>query len=64
MTSSINIYAGQTALKKIQSEGFQQQHFNVMAGASGGPKWFTFMQAIRRKRHSNYVNNFICRGMK
>jgi hypothetical protein len=41
MTSSINIYAGQTALKKLQADGFKQQHFNVMAGASGGPKWFT-----------------------
>jgi hypothetical protein len=41
MTSSINIYAGPTALKKLKTEGFQQQHFNVMAGASGGPKWFT-----------------------
>lgn len=41
MTLSINIYAGSTARKKIQAEGFQQQHFSVMAGASGGPKWFT-----------------------
>jgi len=41
MISSINIYAGPTALKKLQTEGFKQAHFNVMAGASGGPKWFT-----------------------
>jgi len=41
MNSSISIYAGPTALKKIKTDGFQQQHFNVMAGASGGPKWFT-----------------------
>ncbi|MGX5175273.1 patatin-like phospholipase family protein [Aliikangiella sp. IMCC44653] len=41
MTSSISIYAGANALQKIQSEGLHQQLFNVMAGASGGPKWFT-----------------------
>jgi len=41
MASSINVYAGPTALKKIRSEGIRQQHFDVIAGASGGPKWFT-----------------------
>jgi len=41
MSSSISVYAGSTALKKIRAEGFHQQHFNAMAGASGGPKWFT-----------------------
>ncbi len=41
MTSSINVYAGPTALKKIQSDGMKPEFFNVMAGASGGPKWFT-----------------------
>lgn len=41
MSQSIQIYAGKTALEKIRSSGFKQQHFEVMAGASGGPKWFT-----------------------
>lgn len=41
MTQSIHIYAGKTALKKIREQGFQQHLFDGMAGASGGPKWFT-----------------------
>ncbi|MCW8877304.1 MAG: hypothetical protein OQK51_09600 [Kangiellaceae bacterium] len=39
--SSIEIYAGQTALNKIRQNGFKAEQFEVMAGASGGPKWFT-----------------------
>lgn len=39
--SSIDIYAGQTALDKIKQDGFKADHFDAMAGASGGPKWFT-----------------------
>jgi len=41
MSSSIEIYAGQTARKKILEQGFDSALFDVMAGASGGPKWFT-----------------------
>ncbi|MDO6445786.1 patatin-like phospholipase family protein [Colwellia sp. 1_MG-2023] len=37
----IEIYAGKTALKTIQEQGFSQQLFTSMLGASGGPKWFT-----------------------
>jgi len=37
----LNIYAGKTALKKIQQEGFSPHLFTNMLGASGGPKWFT-----------------------
>ena len=39
--ASISIYAGKNALKQIQLNGISQDMFNVMAGASGGPKWFT-----------------------
>jgi hypothetical protein len=38
--SSLSIYAGPTALKRISEEGLNQQQFNVLVGASGGPKWF------------------------
>ncbi|WP_196140050.1 patatin-like phospholipase family protein [Aliikangiella sp. G2MR2-5] len=41
MTSSISLYAGNKALKQIQQNGIHQSMFDVMAGASGGPKWFT-----------------------
>ena len=36
----LDIYAGDTALKIIKEQGFQQQHFSSFLGASGGPKWF------------------------
>ncbi|MBL4821240.1 MAG: patatin-like phospholipase family protein [Gammaproteobacteria bacterium] len=38
--SSLSLYAGPKALKKIQAEGLSSKQFKVMAGASGGPKWF------------------------
>jgi hypothetical protein len=36
----IEIYAGPTAIKTIQEEGFQPELFSSLLGASGGPKWF------------------------
>ena len=36
----LNIYAGKTALKTIQQQGFKQSLFTSFLGASGGPKWF------------------------
>lgn len=38
--SSLNIYAGSVALKRIQEEGFHAELFGGFLGASGGPKWF------------------------
>ncbi|NKB33992.1 MAG: patatin-like phospholipase family protein [Pseudomonadales bacterium] len=38
--ASLAIYAGPAALRKLQRDGFQQEHFKVLVGASGGPKWF------------------------
>lgn len=36
----IEIYAGKTALKTIQEQGFKQELFTSFLGSSGGPKWF------------------------
>ena len=41
MTSSISLYAGKTALKEIRKNGLSSEQIIAMAGASGGPKWFT-----------------------
>ncbi|TQV73737.1 patatin-like phospholipase family protein [Aliikangiella marina] len=41
MTSAIEIYVGKTAKQKLLAEGLKPDHFDVVAGASGGPKWFT-----------------------
>lgn len=37
----IDIYAGKTALKTLQAEGFKPELFTNFLGASGGPKWFS-----------------------
>lgn len=37
----LEIYAGDSALKQIQENGFTPDLFNTFLGASGGPKWFT-----------------------
>lgn len=36
----LDVYAGKTALKTIQQQGFNADLFDFMLGASGGPKWF------------------------
>jgi hypothetical protein len=36
----LDLYAGPTAQKEIQKHGLQQDMFDYMLGASGGPKWF------------------------
>lgn len=36
----LEIYAGDTALKKIKKSGFSPELFSTFLGASGGPKWF------------------------
>ena len=36
----LDIYAGPTALHKIQQEGLRPELFDTILGASGGPKWF------------------------
>jgi hypothetical protein len=41
MSASLQIYAGEKALATIKKEGLNPDLFNAMAGASGGPKWFT-----------------------
>ncbi len=41
MNSSIEIYAGKTAFEHIKNRGLTSDDIKVMAGASGGPKWFT-----------------------
>ncbi|MGB0895675.1 MAG: patatin-like phospholipase family protein [Parashewanella sp.] len=36
----LDVYAGKSALQKINQQGFKQQLFTSFLGASGGPKWF------------------------
>ncbi|MDX1490193.1 MAG: patatin-like phospholipase family protein [Pseudohongiellaceae bacterium] len=38
--SDLELYAGPTALARIQQEGVKPEMFKAIAGASGGPKWF------------------------
>ena len=41
--NSLAIYAGPTALKRLNKEGFNAGQFKVLVGASGGPKWFVLL---------------------
>lgn len=38
--SSLSIFAGPAALRRIQDQGLRADQFKLMLGASGGPKWF------------------------
>ena len=37
---ALQVCLGKTAAAKIASEGWQPEHFSLLIGASGGPKWF------------------------
>lgn len=37
----LDIYVGKSARKTLLTQGFTQELFTAMLGASGGPKWFT-----------------------
>ena len=41
--NSLAIYAGPSALKRLNKEGFNANQFKVLVGASGGPKWFVLL---------------------
>lgn len=36
----LDVYAGPKAMQQIKQNGFEQEMFDFMLGASGGPKWF------------------------
>ncbi len=38
---ALQIIAGASAREKLLADGIRQQDFNVLVGASGGPKWFS-----------------------
>lgn len=37
---ALQLFAGPTALRRIQRDGLKAEHFRMIVGASGGPKWF------------------------
>lgn len=38
--TALQLFAGPTALRRIQQEGLNADMFRLVVGASGGPKWF------------------------
>ena len=38
--AALSLFAGPRALQRIRDHGLQNEQFKVLAGASGGPKWF------------------------
>jgi hypothetical protein len=39
MAKALSIYMGKEAAKKIGADGWSAEHFDLLLGASGGPKW-------------------------
>jgi len=37
---ALNVFAGREAARRLSQEGWQADHFSLLLGASGGPKWF------------------------
>ena len=54
--NSLAIYAGPSALQRITNEGFKPEHFKLMLGASGGPKWFVLF-GLDRYLFGNFFSN-------
>jgi len=40
MTRSLQVFAGERAMKRIQDNGLKPEDIKIMLAASGGPKWF------------------------
>ncbi len=63
MSHALTLYAGPSALKMIKEKGLQPDMFKIMAGAAGGPKWFTlhgldqylFDEFLPRKKERLYT---------
>ena len=54
--NSLAIYAGPSALERIETEGLNSKHFKLMLGASGGPKWFVLF-GLDRYLFGNFFAN-------
>tara|TARA_B100000945_G_scaffold222624_1_gene179789 strand:+ start:163 stop:1236 length:1074 start_codon:yes stop_codon:yes gene_type:complete len=54
--NSLAIYAGPSALERIENEGLNSKHFKLMVGASGGPKWFVLF-GLDRYLFGNFFAN-------
>ena len=37
---ALQVILGRTAARRIEQDGWQADHFSLVVGASGGPKWF------------------------
>ncbi len=54
--NSLAIYAGPSALERIENEGLNSRQFKLMVGASGGPKWFVLF-GLDRYLFGNFFAN-------
>ena len=57
--SVLDIYAGPNALKRLNQNGFSQDQFDYMLGASGGPKWFV-LAGLDRYIFSTFFKKIDC----
>ena len=39
-TRALSVFAGREAARRLSEDGWHPDHFSLLLGASGGPKWF------------------------
>ncbi|MES3006867.1 MAG: patatin-like phospholipase family protein [Pseudomonadota bacterium] len=55
--SALQLYAGPTALRRLQRDGLRAEQFRMIVGASGGPKWFVLYGLDRYLFGSFFANS-------
>ena len=58
-TRALAVHLGKNAARRIADEGWSPDHFSLLLGASGGPKWFVLGQLDRF-----LFGNFLARGTR
>jgi len=58
-TRALQVHLGKNAATRIAKEGWSPDHFSLLLGASGGPKWFVLGQLDRF-----LFGDFLTRGTK
>ena len=58
-TRALSIHLGKNAARRIADDGWSPDHFSLLLGASGGPKWFVLGQLDRF-----LFSSFLARGTR
>ena len=56
---ALSVFAGREAARRLAEEGWQPDHFSLLLGASGGPKWF-ILSRLDQALFGNFLGEGQC----